>query len=119
MRETARDSGRRGEEEAVAYLAKKGYSILERNYRYGHGEIDIIARAGDVLVFIEVKRRATRRFGGPEDAVTPWKRAQIRRIAAGYLAERGIEDCECRCDVIAIDALPGRPPVLRHITDAF
>ena len=113
-----RARGIAGEDLAVAYLEKLGYRIHERNYRFGRGEIDIVAQAGETLVFVEVKARASRVFGDPEEAVTPGKRRRLRKIAGGYLFERRIEDRECRFDVIAVEYADGKP-VLRHIEDAF
>lgn len=110
--------GKAGEDLAVDYLMKKGYRIHQRNYRYYHGEIDIIAEDGVVLVFIEVKSFRSKKFGEPEDAVTVHKRKILRRTARGYIFENGIEDRMCRFDVVAID-LEKSTPCIRHITDAF
>jgi putative endonuclease len=107
-----------GENFAVDFLQKKGYRILQRNYRFEHGEIDIIAEDGNVLVFVEVKARRSKEFGEPEDAVTPRKREKIRSTANGYLFENNIEDKECRFDVIAVDYQDDRTEI-RHIKDAF
>lgn len=110
--------GRKGEFLARRLLEEKGFEIVETNYRYGKGEIDIIARMSNVLVFCEVKARCSDQFGEPEHAVTLKKQQQIRRIANAYLFEHGIQEQECRFDVIAI-RLDGEPPVLRHIENAF
>jgi len=107
-----------GEDVAVEYLKKKGYNILQRNYRFNHGEIDIIAEDGNVLVFVEVKARRSKKFGEPEDAVTPRKRDKIRATADGYLFENNIDDKECRFDVLAI-VYECDKVVIRHIIDAF
>jgi putative endonuclease len=107
-----------GENLAVDYLEKKGYRILQRNYRYEHGEIDIVAEDGNALVFVEVKARRSKKFGEPEDAVTPRKREKIRATADGYLFENNIDDKECRFDVIAID-YQGDKTEIRHLIDAF
>ena len=107
-----------GEDLAVDYLKKKGYRIFQRNYRFEHGEIDIIAEDGNALVFVEVKARRSKEFGEPEDAVTPRKREKIRATADGYLFENNIDDKECRFDVIAID-YQGNKTEIRHIEDAF
>ena len=110
--------GRAGEDLAVDYLVKKGYRILDRNYRYGHGEIDIVAEDGSVLVFVEVKARRSKQYGEPEDAITFRKRALLRRTADGYIYEHNIEDKDCRFDVVAVDYEP-RSPEIRHIENAF
>jgi putative endonuclease len=107
-----------GEDLAVDYLKKKGYRIFQRNYRFEHGEIDIVAEDGNALVFVEVKARRSKEFGEPEDAVTPRKREKIRATADGYLFENNIDDKECRFDVIAID-YQGNKTEIRHIEDAF
>jgi putative endonuclease len=107
-----------GEDIAVESLIKKGYRILQRNYRFEHGEIDIIAEDGSALVFVEVKARRSKEFGEPEDAVTPRKREKIRATADGYLFENNIDDKECRFDVIAIDYQNSKTEI-RHIEDAF
>jgi putative endonuclease len=119
MSETTRERGSRGEDQAVDFLLEKGYRVLQRNYRYGNGEIDIVAVDGITLVFVEVKLRSTDAFGDPEEAVTPRKQRQIRMAAEGYLTEHAIEDCECRCDVIAIRAPRGGHASIRHIENAF
>ena len=107
-----------GEDLAVDYLEKKGYRILQRNYRFEHGEIDIVAEGGNVLVFVEVKARRSKEYGEPEDAITPRKRVKIRATADSYLFENTIDDKECRFDVIAIDYQQNKTEI-RHIEDAF
>lgn len=111
--------GRWGEDEAARHLARQGYAIVERGYRGLRGEIDIIARDGETLVFVEVKTRTDEDFGPPEEAVTPAKQTQVRRIARAFLAERGLGSPFCRFDVIAVETGDGGKPVLRHLVDAF
>lgn len=111
-------TGKAGEDAAVDYLTKKGYRILERNFRFERGEIDIVAEDGDVLVFVEVKARSTHQFGEPEDALTPRKQEYLRRTAEGYLFSHDIDDRECRFDVIAID-IHGARMEIRHLEEAF
>lgn len=105
----------------MAYLQDAGYRIVALNQRVGRGEIDIIARHGAALAFVEVKARRTRACGAPEDAVTPRKRRQIVRLASLWLASRPralVGVAEVRFDIIAIDA--GRhPPRVRHLRAAF
>jgi putative endonuclease len=113
-----RKRGAEGEDLAVEYLRRLGYTIRRRNYRYHRGEIDIIAQNGETLVFVEVKTRRSTAFGDPEEAVTPLKGRRIRRIAAGFLLEENIGDRECRFDVIGVDYARGSP-ALRHIENAF
>ncbi|MEK6757331.1 MAG: YraN family protein [Bacteroidota bacterium] len=114
----SRKEGSRGEDLAAEYLAKNGYSILERNFRFERGEVDLIARDGDELVFIEVKARRSDAFGLPEDAITPQKEEQIKRVAEGYLFERQIENQACRFDVVAITYNQGKSDI-RIIRNAF
>ena len=113
-----RSKGKGGEDSAVDYLAKKGYHILRRNYRFNRGEIDIIAEDKEDLVFIEVKARMSRAFGVPENALTPAKCRRIKKVAQGYLYENKIDDRSCRFDIVAIEYDAGIP-VIRHLEDAF
>jgi putative endonuclease len=110
--------GNAGEDLAVAYLEMKGYHILNRNYFYGKGEIDIIARDGETLVFVEVKSRHSPEFCEPEDAVSQAKAKVVRRTAEGYLLNEHIDDPNCRCDILAVDYCQS-PPSITHILDAF
>lgn len=110
--------GSKGEEIAADYLTGKGYEIIERNYRYGHGEIDIIAKDKCFLVFVEVKTRNNKNFGAPELSVSKSKQKQIRRIAEAYLYEKDITDTDCRLDVIGI-TYEDNSPVVNHIENAF
>jgi putative endonuclease len=110
--------GKAGEDAAATFLEKAGYAILARNYRAGRGEIDIIAKDGETLVFVEVKSGRSRKFGDPEERVTIYKQRQIVRVASLYLEETGQSDAPCRFDVIAVDFQNGRRQI-RHIPDAF
>ncbi len=110
--------GRIGETEAVGYLEKKGFVILERNYRAERGEIDIIAREGDTLVFVEVKTKRQDGFGEPEDWVGRKKQDQIAKVAMRYLQEKNLDNVDCRFDVIAIGYENGKKKI-SHIQDAF
>lgn len=110
--------GRKGEEIAKRYLQAAGLKIVETRYHFGHGEIDIIAHEGDVLVFCEVKTRASDEFGEPELAITRRKQQQIRKIAEAYLFERNISDKVCRFDAVAI-MMREKGPEIRHYRDAF
>ena len=112
------DRGKQGEDAAEAFLSAKGFDILERNYRHGRGEIDIIARDGEYTVFVEVKCRSNERFGSPEYAVTSGKQAQLRRVAAGYMYEHGFAELACRFDVITVEFRNGCADC-RHLVNAF
>ncbi len=110
--------GSLGESLGVDYLQKKGYRILQQNYRFERGEIDIVAEDGEVLVFVEVKARTSAEYGDPIEAVTPAKQSQIRKVANGYLYEHEIEDRECRFDVVAIRFQKGKAEI-EHYISAF
>lgn len=114
-----RKTGSRGEEIACGFLTNLGYNILERNYQFGHGEIDIIAEDGSIIVFIEVKYRKNLDYGPPESAVTLSKQKQIRKIASAYLWEKEIKERPCRIDVVAILHYPGQKPQVTHYLNAF
>jgi putative endonuclease len=113
-----RQLGRVGEEAAIQYLQAHGYRILERNYRCRFGEIDLIARDGAVLVFVEVKTRRSRAFGSPATAVTLQKQRHIVKASQVYLAHRGDGREVCRFDVVAIE-LDGHRPRIEIIKNAF
>ena len=113
-----RHTGESGESIAVRFLKKKGYEIIEQNYRCKLGEIDIIARDGRVLAFVEVKARRTGDFGGPKWAVTPRKQRKISMVALKYLKETEQMEKKARFDVVAIRLLPGDPDV-EIIKNAF
>ncbi len=113
--------GRAAEEAAARHLTRNGWTLLGRNVRIGRGELDLIARRGPVLAFVEVKARRTARFGSPEDAVDGRKRRKVARLAELWLsvrpwALRGVTDV--RFDIVAVDAV-SRPPVVRHLPGAF
>jgi len=96
------DKGRGAEGRAVAHLASLGYQILERNARTAGGELDIVAREGGDLVFVEVRSRADDSAGRAEDTVGPAKRRRVARAAAAWLIERNPRRDTCRFDVVAI-----------------
>lgn len=104
--------GRRGEEIATGYLRQQGYIILARNWHCPIGEIDIVAREGETLAFVEVRTRRGHRFGTPEESVTPAKQARLVELAQAYLQEMGLTDTDWRIDVIAIE-IGGRGEVRR------
>lgn len=105
--ENKRKTGSEYENKAVLYLESKGYTILERNYydKYRRSEIDLIAKEGNQLVFIEVKYRGSLKMGDPAEAVNSCKQQRIRRAAQDYLyrrCEKQEQDISCRFDVVAI-----------------
>lgn len=113
-----RNIGRDGEQFAVSFLEDQGFTIIERNYTFNHGEIDVVAKDSDELVFVEVKMRRNRQFGSPEESVTPDKQELLRRTAEGYVQERKLENCSCRFDVVAISDENGVKTFV-HYKNAF
>lgn len=95
--------GEIGEDLAVRELEQRGYAVLARRYRRRSGEIDIVATDGPTVVFVEVKARAGRAFGGGFDAVTALKRQRLVATARDYVARHHLHDRPCRFDVIAVD----------------
>ena len=118
--------GNKGEDLATDFLLKSGYSILARNYRALQAEVDIICvdapaadePAGD-LVFVEVKTRTSRSHGNPIESITPDKLRHVRLAANYFLYEKGIEDRQCRFDIIGIQMVAGNPEIehLRDVVD--
>ncbi len=109
--------GRYGEDLAVRHLQQMGMVILERNYRSRFGEVDIIARDGDVLVVCEVKTRTTEAFGSPLSSVSQVKLIRMRRTALAWLKERGLWIRVVRFDIIGILQPPRGRPMLEHLRD--
>ena len=111
------DLGKIGEKLAVNYLINKGYQILERNWRSGHKEIDIIALDGDTLVAVEVKTRKSNTFGEPDIAVGVMKQKMLIWAADAYVRYRNL-DVDVRFDIISI-VFTDQDKHLEHIEDAF
>ena len=103
--------GARGEESAAGFLRVQGYRILERNYRCPLGEVDIIARDGNTIVFVEVKTRTSERFGSPQAAIGPQKQKRMTAIALYYLKGQGWLGKPARFDVAAVSLREGRETV--------
>ncbi|GAB4338530.1 MAG: YraN family protein [Desulfobulbaceae bacterium] len=112
-------TGATGEELAVSCLERKGYVVLERNYRRPFGEIDIIARDGETLVFIEVKTRRNTRYGDPLEAVDSRKQQRMVKAAQDYLSRNSGGDTAARFDVVAVLEDGGRGVDVRHVRNAF
>ncbi|MBD0316490.1 MAG: YraN family protein [Nitrospiraceae bacterium] len=111
--------GQRSEARAEQLLRDKGYRILDRNLRTTLGELDLVAEDAGVLVFVEVKARATGAFGGALLAVDQRKRAKLVKLASQYLAQRHWMDRICRFDVVVVQgAGPDRLQV-EHVQNAF
>ncbi len=98
--------GRSGEKFAAEFLAGLGYRILEVNFRRKFGELDLVARDGGEIVFIEVKTRSGRSYGHPLESITAAKRKRIIRAAAAWLQENGLEESPCRFDAVAVSPEP-------------
>ena len=117
--EARRAQGDAAEERACRHLDRSGFTIVERNFRTRGGEIDIVARKGDVLVFVEVRSLEDAGFGTPEESVTPAKRRRIVAASRRYLSTVPPSSWrEARFDVIAIEG-SGDTAVLRHYPAAF
>ena len=110
--------GKTGEDLACRELERRGYAILARRYRRRGGEIDIIARDGPTLVFVEVKARDGRAFGEAGEAVTPAKQRRIAALAMEYLMRHQRTECPCRFDVVSIH-FEGGAPVVQIVQNAF
>ncbi len=108
-----------GEEIAARELMSRGYVILERRYRTDRGEIDIVARDGETLVFVEVRARASAEFGSAAESVTSGKKRKVAALALEYLARHDIDAHPCRFDVVAIDAALSDAPAVTVYPDAF
>ncbi|MBV8549703.1 MAG: YraN family protein [Acidobacteriaceae bacterium] len=110
--------GRRGEDLAHRYLHRAGFKVLARNYRPGaDSEIDIVARDGEIVVFVEVKSRTSAEFGSPDRAIDPEKQRHIIRAAHSWATRAGIAWNQVRFDVISIVFTD--PPAIHHHRDAF
>lgn len=114
-----RKKGYKGEDDAARFLEDKGYQILKMNFHFGrYGEIDIVAKHGEYLVFVEVKLRKSKSFGHPLESITQRKVNSLRRAAEGYLYVNKLTDHPCRFDVIAIEKT-GTVSEFTHIENAF
>ncbi len=112
--------GDRGEQLAAGFLAQCGWVILHRNYRVGHREIDLVARRGEVVAFVEVKTRGGLGYGHPLESITRKKRREIQRVAAAWIEAHARPGDVYRFDAVAI-LLPsgGGDPVIEHVEDAW
>lgn len=110
--------GKKSEKLAAAHLKRKGYHIVETNYRCPLGEIDIIARQKGTLVFVEVKARRSSSFGSPKAAVTAAKKRKLSMAALDYLKRSNQSDARARFDVVSIDTSGGKNEI-EVVTNAF
>ncbi|UII22367.1 YraN family protein [Fulvivirga ligni] len=112
---TKAQTGREGEDAAVAFLLNAGYNILERNYRYKRAEVDIIAEKDDILVFVEVKTKSYTTFGFPEESVNHTKVAKVSEAAEYYTYANNWHK-DIRFDIIAVNKAIDK---IDHFMDAF
>jgi putative endonuclease len=103
--------GKIGEDLACRELERRGYAILARRYRKRGGELDIVARDGRAIVFVEVKSRDSHEFGSGADAVTALKRRRMAWLAVDYMARHHVSDCPCRFDVVTVHLDQGSPEI--------
>jgi putative endonuclease len=111
--------GKLGEDLACEELQRRGYRILDRRFRTRCGELDIIARDGGVLVFVEVRARSSGSFGTPFDSVTWRKQHRLSRMAAAYLCLKRLPDIACRFDVVGVTGTAGGPLNIEVLQNAF
>lgn len=111
--------GKLGEDLAAASLSSRGYTIIERNARIYRREVDIIAKDGDVLVFVEVKARTGRTHGGPEGAVNNRRRARLKKAALLYAASKKLNGASIRFDVVTVDFSENDNGEVEIIRNAF
>jgi putative endonuclease len=111
--------GAYGERVAVQHLREHGLVVLDRNWRCRDGELDIVARDGDALVFCEVKTRRSERFGVPAEAVVAAKVARVRRLAGQWIRASGLHPRAVRFDVVSVRPQPSGPALVEHRRGAF
>jgi putative endonuclease len=110
--------GKLGEDLACQELERRGYAILARRYRRRGGELDIVARDGQTIVFVEVKTREGCEFGAGAESVTLFKRRRMANVALDYMARNRLVECPCRFDVVSID-MGGQKPRIELYQNAF
>jgi putative endonuclease len=115
------ETGNKGEDIAAGFLEAKGYTVVDRNYRFQKSEVDIVALQMEPaeLVFVEVKSRSGTQGAFPETAVTPAKQQRIFKAADAYIYEKQYRTVPIRFDVIAIQNVDGAHPLIEHFEDAF
>jgi len=119
-KKSTRQIGNEGEELAAAYLESKGYIILERNYHFEHAEVDIVAYNQEThIVFVEVKKRSSNRYGEPEESIDDEKIQNVYKAAEAWLYERKMDGSPVRFDVISIIQQKNEAPEIKHFENAF
>jgi putative endonuclease len=112
--------GRWGEGRAARFLQRRGWAVLARNYRFGRREVDLVVRRGDVVAFVEVKTRAGRGFGFPQEAITALKRREIEAVATHFLASTGLHGVSVRFDAVAVEVdREHQVARVEHVPDAW
>ncbi len=114
-----RARGREAEALAATFLEAHGLEILARNHAVRQGEVDLVAREGEVLCFVEVRSRTSDAQGGPEETVTTAKARRVVAAATDWAARNGGLDRDIRFDVVAVTLLEGAPPRIEHVRGAF
>lgn len=116
---SSRDSGNKGEKIAINYLTSLGYKIIKQNFHFGKvGEIDIICKDVDTLVFVEVKFRKSDSYGSAIEGVTKSKINSLKKVAEGYLYVNKLSNVECRFDFVGIDLKNGKEEIT-YLKNAF
>lgn len=110
------DFGRHAEQQAADLLVRAGWSIIDRNWRFGHLEIDLVARRGRVVAFVEVRARRSCRFGHPLDTIDWRKRRGLEAAARGWIVRHGVHGDEYRFDAISVAGGTGE---VQHLEDAW
>ena len=108
--------GTKGEDIAAAYLQQQGHALLDRNFRTRYGEVDLVTRHGDAIVFLEVRTRRTATYGAPEESVTARKGQRVVLAAQQYLQDNGMEQRHWRIDLVSVRMAGGAPKVT-HLMD--
>ena len=114
-----RTTGGEGEESAAGWLRRQGFEVLDRNWRHGRDEIDIVARRGGVVAFVEVKTRRLGPGGPPASAVDARKRRRMIRAARAWIGRHPGTAGEFRFDILEVVTAPGDAPLIEHRPDAF
>ena len=113
-----REIGILGEKLAAEFLQRRGYQIVETNYRCPEGEVDIVTRYGDFLVFVEVRTKRSKQFGSPEESITPVKKERLRLVASRYRDEHDDLPEQWRIDVVVVEMSRGKPARIELIENA-
>lgn len=111
--------GHEGEEAAAEFLADRGWEVLARRFRLGHHDLDLVARRGNLVVFVEVKTRHSHRFGSPLQALGHRQRRAQTRVAQVWLQRHGRPGDRYRFDLIVVDHGGSGPPRIEHVEDAW